>query len=181
MRPACVVLLTEVLDHDAGFGEGPQLLAVEALVAESAVKAFHDAILPGASGVDVDGADALFRQPALDDVGDEPLAVVGTQVLRGAVRLDGLVQTLQYVFRAQGPIRPQHMALAGILGRISFAFHGLGPGLRPRLSPKAAQKSEVTSQGRVFIRQRIYLLLPGNSPPNAKCVTPCSSCNHSIK
>jgi hypothetical protein len=70
VRPAGVVLLAEVLDHDAGFGEGPELFAVEALVAESAVKALHEAILPGAAGINVNGADALLRQPALDGVSD---------------------------------------------------------------------------------------------------------------
>ena len=35
VRPLSVVVLAEVFDDDAGLGEGPELFAVEALIAEA--------------------------------------------------------------------------------------------------------------------------------------------------
>ena len=42
MRPAAVGVLSVVFDHDPGLGQGPELLAVEALVAEASVEGFHE-------------------------------------------------------------------------------------------------------------------------------------------
>ena len=38
-----VVTVSEVLDDDSGLGESPELLAVEAFIAEAAVEGFHEA------------------------------------------------------------------------------------------------------------------------------------------
>lgn len=45
--PQVIVAVPEVFNDDAGVGRCPELLAVEALVPESAVEAFHKAVLPG--------------------------------------------------------------------------------------------------------------------------------------
>jgi len=57
MRPVMVVIASEVFDHDASFGQRPKLFPVEALVAEAAVEAFHEPVLPGTGRLDVDGLD----------------------------------------------------------------------------------------------------------------------------
>ena len=44
MGPLGVVVLTEVFDHDPGLGEGPELLAVEAFIAEAGVERFDEAV-----------------------------------------------------------------------------------------------------------------------------------------
>ena len=88
MRPLLVVLGSEVFDDDASLGQGPELLAVEALVAEAAVEGFHEAVLSGASRLDVDGLDLVVGQPPLEFGGDKLRAVVGADVLRGPVQGD---------------------------------------------------------------------------------------------
>jgi hypothetical protein len=42
------------------------LLAVQALIAEAPVEGFHEAVLPWATWLDVDGLDLVFGQPALE-------------------------------------------------------------------------------------------------------------------
>ena len=59
--PHGVVLDPEVLDDDAGLGEGPELFAVEALIAEAGVERFHEAILPRTGWGDVDRLNILLR------------------------------------------------------------------------------------------------------------------------
>jgi hypothetical protein len=39
VRPKVVVAVSEVFDNDTGFGQGPELLAVKALVPEPAMEA----------------------------------------------------------------------------------------------------------------------------------------------
>lgn len=53
MGPLRVVVLAEVFDHDARLGQRPQLLAIETLVAEAAVEAFHEPVLPWTGRGDV--------------------------------------------------------------------------------------------------------------------------------
>ena len=71
MRPLGLVVLAEVFDDDTGLGQRPELLAVQAFVAEAGVERFHKAVLPRARWGDVDGLDFLFRQPALEFLGYE--------------------------------------------------------------------------------------------------------------
>ena len=51
MWPLGVGFEAEVFDHDAGLGQGPKLLAVEAFVTEAGVERFDKAVLPRARGV----------------------------------------------------------------------------------------------------------------------------------
>ena len=59
VRPLLVIFNAEVLDDDPGFGEGPELLPVEAFIAEAPVERFDKPILPWAAGLDVDGLDVV--------------------------------------------------------------------------------------------------------------------------
>ena len=47
VRSKVVVAVPEVFDDHSGFGQRPELLAVEAFVAEAAMEAFHEPVLPG--------------------------------------------------------------------------------------------------------------------------------------
>lgn len=55
VRAHGVVVAPPVLDHDPGFGQAEERLAIEQLVAELAVEAFAVAVLPGAAGLDLGG------------------------------------------------------------------------------------------------------------------------------
>lgn len=67
-----------VRDDDTGLGEGIELVAVQALVAEEGVKGLDVVVLTGRARVDVEGADAAFGQAVADGAGDRHGAVVGT-------------------------------------------------------------------------------------------------------
>ena len=51
VRPLGVVVLAEVFDDDTGLGEGPELLAIEAFVAEASVERLPWAVLPALAAV----------------------------------------------------------------------------------------------------------------------------------
>ena len=65
------------------------MLAVEALVAEAAVEGFHEAVLPWAARLDVEGLYLVCCQPALEFLGDKLRAVVGADVVGRSVLGDG--------------------------------------------------------------------------------------------
>ena len=106
MRPEGVVFPTEVLDNDSSFGERPELLPIEAFVAESSVEAFHVAVLPRAAGFDVDRLDPILREPLLNRLGDELTPIVASQERRGSVLLDRPTHPLQDIPALERPIRP---------------------------------------------------------------------------
>lgn len=62
--------------------------AVGELPPEAQVEALDDAVLPGATGGDVDGLDALLGHEDLDGLGDELRTVVGADVLGPGLRAD---------------------------------------------------------------------------------------------
>ena len=59
--PHGVVLDPEVLYDDAGLGQRPHLLPIEALIAEAGVERFHKTILPRTGRGDVDRLNILLR------------------------------------------------------------------------------------------------------------------------
>ena len=71
-----VVVVAKVSDDDLRLGQRPEHFPVEALVAQAAVEALNEAVLPGTTRIDVDGLDLLFCQPALHLLGDELRTVV---------------------------------------------------------------------------------------------------------
>ena len=115
VRPPRIVVDAEVLDDDPCLGERPELFAVEALIAEAAVEGLHEAVLPRTGWLDVDGPDLLRRQPSPELMGDKLRAVVGANELRGAMLRDGLLHQGNHIGRLQGPVGPEHMALARVL------------------------------------------------------------------
>ena len=114
MRPLSVVVLAEVFDDDAGLGEGPELFAVEALIAEATVEAFDEPIFPRAGRGDVDGLDGLLRQPLLEFLRDKLWAIVGADELRRAVFGDGRSHQPDDVGRADLALGPQDMDFLGV-------------------------------------------------------------------
>ena len=69
MRPDRVVVLAPLLNDDLGFLETVEDLPVEQFVAEFSVEAFAIAILPRASGLDVEGLGTDVCQPDANDLG----------------------------------------------------------------------------------------------------------------
>ena len=124
MRPRGVVVLAEVFDDDTGLGQGPELLAVQAFVAEAGVERFHKAVLPRARRGDVDGLDFLLCSLALEFLGDELRAVVGPDELGGAMLRDRGLHELDHVGRTDLAFRPQPMHFLGVL--IEHGEHAQG-------------------------------------------------------
>ena len=122
VRPLSVVVLAEVFDDDARFGEGPELFAVEALIAEATVEAFDEPISPRAGRGDVNGLDVLLRQPLLEFLRDKLRAIVGADELRRAVFGDGRSHQPDDVGRADLALGPQDMDFLGV-----FIEHGKHP------------------------------------------------------
>ena len=89
MESGFVVVLAEVLDDGASFGQSPKLFAVETLVAEASVETFHEPVFPWAGGRDIDRFDVLVGEAVLEIVRDKFRAVVGPDELRGAMFGDG--------------------------------------------------------------------------------------------
>ena len=83
MRPVGVVVVDPFGEHDPGLGERVELLAVESLVPEAAVKGFDVAVLPGRARVDGEGADAAQGEAVAYRPRDKLRAVVGAGRPRG--------------------------------------------------------------------------------------------------
>ena len=85
-----VVLAAIVLNNYASFGQCPELLPVEALVAEASMETLDEAILPRTAGLDIDRLlDLIGGQPSLDFLGDKLGTVVTPQVGGRPVLGDG--------------------------------------------------------------------------------------------
>lgn len=67
--PDIVVFVAEDADDNLCFKRSLQQFAVEALVAEAAVAALVDPVLPRAAGLDEPRDDAALLQPALEHAG----------------------------------------------------------------------------------------------------------------
>ena len=80
VRPVMVVLAAVVLHDYAGFGQRPELLPVEALVAQASMETLDEAILPRTAGLDIDRLDLVGGQPSLDFLGDKLGTIVTLQV-----------------------------------------------------------------------------------------------------
>ena len=80
VRPVMVVLAAVVLHDYAGFGQRPELLPVEALVAQASMETLDEAILPRTAGLDIDRLDLVGGQPSLDFLGDKLGTIVTPQV-----------------------------------------------------------------------------------------------------
>ena len=115
MRPEGVVFPAVFLDDYAGFGEGPELLTVEAFVTESAMEALYIADLPWTARIDVDCLDLVLREPRLDGFGDELAAVVASKIRWCSMLLDGPSHPFKNISTLECPVSSKHMALSGVL------------------------------------------------------------------
>lgn len=59
MRPVTVVVAPEVLDDDAGLGKRPKLFPVKTLVAEAAMEALDEPVMPRAGRLNIDRLDPV--------------------------------------------------------------------------------------------------------------------------
>ena len=89
VRPVMVVLAAVVLNDYAGFGQRPEMLPVEALVAEASMETLDEAILPRTAGLDIDRLDLVGGQPSLDCLGDKLGTIALQQVGGRSVLGDG--------------------------------------------------------------------------------------------
>ena len=81
-----VIVLTPTLDDNFCFGARAEPFEAEAFVAELAVEALGDAILPGLAGLDQRGANALRGDPGQERLGNELRTVVAAQEKRRVTR-----------------------------------------------------------------------------------------------
>ena len=88
MRPYFVVVPSPTLDDDLCFGTRAEPFEAEALVAEFAVEAFRDAILPRLARLDQRGADAVCDDPRQQRLRYELWAVIAAQKGRCAALAD---------------------------------------------------------------------------------------------
>ena len=77
MRSNLIELSPELFDQDLRIDPVLEPLHAETLIAEFAVEAFRDAILPGFAGLDQRRADALGDDPGQQGLGYELRSVVG--------------------------------------------------------------------------------------------------------
>ena len=115
MRPHGIVVPPPTLDDDLGFGARAEPFEAETFVAEFAVEAFADAILPGLAGLDQRGADALRSDPGQELLGNELRTVVAAQEDRRTALADQARQHLDYPRRANAAVYVDRQTLLGEL------------------------------------------------------------------
>lgn len=76
MSPSLVVKLAPLLDERPGFGAAAEPFAIQQRVAQLAIEAFDEAVLPRAAGRDEGRADRRIAQPTHDAGGSKFRAVV---------------------------------------------------------------------------------------------------------
>ena len=110
-----MVVLAAVVLHDyAGFGQRPELLPVEALVAQASMETLDEAILPRTAGLDIDRLDLVGGQPSLDFLGDKLGTIVTPQVGGRSVLGDGPPDPFEHIAALESTVGPQHMTLTGV-------------------------------------------------------------------
>lgn len=85
MRPALVVELAPRLNQHLGFGQRVEPFPVEQFIAQLAVEALDEAVLPGLARRDEGRPDGLVAPPAHDRAGGELRPAVAADVLELAV------------------------------------------------------------------------------------------------
>ena len=88
VRADVVVFVAEGPPDALGLEEVGKQFAVEAFVAEAAVEALVDSVLPGAAGLDEAGLDARQGEPFLQEAGNKLRAVVAAHVTGRSVKRD---------------------------------------------------------------------------------------------
>ena len=109
-----VVIVFPVSKDDPGFAQGEDQFAVETFFPESAIKALHVAILPWATGIDVERFDFVLFEPLLDGIGNELGAIVRADIFRGSMLFDSFLKDLQNITGLDGAIGMDAVALPGV-------------------------------------------------------------------
>ena len=112
MRPDGVVVPSPTLDDDLGLAQGVEDLAIEKLAAEPRIKAFDVPVLPRA---DVGGLCADSADPIPHRLGDEPGAVIRTDVRRHAAWDEQVLKYVDDIDRFEPGGYPNGQALMGKL------------------------------------------------------------------
>jgi hypothetical protein len=81
-------MLAEIFDDLTGLVSVQEQLHIQAFIAKFSVEGFREGVLPRAARLDIEGCNALVRQPLLQGLGDELGTVVTAQEPRGAVLCD---------------------------------------------------------------------------------------------
>src|SRR5258708_323719 len=115
MRASLVVVAAAGFDDGLGLGAREEPFHAQALVAELAVEALTDAVLPWLARVDQGGLDALVDDPLQQRAGDELRAVVGAQVARRTTLADQRRQHFDDTARAQSAVDLDRQPLLGPL------------------------------------------------------------------
>jgi hypothetical protein len=111
VRPPVVVVVLPGCRDRPGVAEAVEDLQGQALVTESAVEALGEAVLPGATGLDVERRDADAIEPSSKLVGNELRTVVAADVLRHATHGEELREGIDHVGARDPAIGLQHQAL----------------------------------------------------------------------
>ena len=115
MRTHFVVMAPPCFNDHLRLGAGSKPLEAQALVAEFAVEAFRDAILPGFAGLDQRRADALGVDPGQQGLGYELRAVVAAQEGRRTAHADQARQHVDHAWRADAAVDVDRQPLLGEL------------------------------------------------------------------
>ncbi len=110
-----VVVPAPPLQHDLGFAQRVEDLAVQQLVPQLAVEALVVAVLPGTARLDEERLHAHLRQPLPHRLGREFRPVVRADVLRHSAADEELRQRLQDLHRGHAALDAQRQALPGVL------------------------------------------------------------------
>ena len=85
MRPDRVVMLPPLLDDDLCFFQAVEDFSIEQFIAQFSIEGFAVAVLPGATGFDVQRFRSELCEPVAHDLCCHLRAVVGTNVFRDAL------------------------------------------------------------------------------------------------
>lgn len=114
VRADVVVFPAPVFEHDARFGEAPELFAVQAFLAQAGVEALDLAVLPRATRINVDRFDPGIFDPLAQFLLDKLRAVVAPDVLRRAMFGHELREHLAYFGGIDAAIHVDTEALARV-------------------------------------------------------------------
>ena len=105
MRANFIELPAPVSDHYSAFGQRVEHLPSEAFSAELVVEAFHVAVLPGTTRIDVERLDLRLLHPVSQEVGDKLRSVIGSNIVRGSMLRDELFHHLAHLAPPPTPAR----------------------------------------------------------------------------
>ena len=114
-----VILPAPVFDDHACLGQGEQLLAIEAFVAQAGIEALSEAVLPRATRINVDRFNLLGCQPSPQLLLNELRSVVAADVFWRPVLGNQSCHDLAHLAGVDPAIHVDASALVGV-----FIDHG---------------------------------------------------------